>query len=112
MVKACLIGWLVVSVISIEQEFVVHAADPDSIANERIPVKAEQLESHWKVNCALTSKETLVYLENEHYQRETEQKLSENLKKCGYIYNITDSVHYKPEPDYQLLLEKLGELHD
>ena len=112
MLKTCLVGWLVVSMISITPESVAHAVDPNSIANERVPVKAEQLESHWKVNCSLTSKQTLLYLENRVYQRETEQKLLDNLNKCRFIYNMPDSVHYKPKPDYQLLLKKLGELYN
>ncbi len=99
-------------IVFMPQKLVVHAADSDSIVNERIPVTAKQLELHWKVDCELTLSETLTYLQNANYHRQTEQKLSANLKKCEHIYNTVDSVHYKPLPDYRSLSGKLSNLHE
>ena len=86
------------------------SAQTDSIANERIPVRAEQLEAHWAVDCAEVFIETQRILASGSDLPEEKSPSSSDIKKCIYIYNTPDSAHYKPNPDYKQLLEKLEKI--
>ncbi len=87
-------------------------AQTDSIANERIPVKSEDLEAHWNVECASLVKKTERVLANHGGNVDEISVLRHDIKKCMYIYNTPDSAHYKAEPDYKRLLDKLNEFSD
>ncbi len=96
---------------SLTNESIIDTDNSESIVNERIPVKAGELESHWQVNCKLVYDQALDYLQNKTYLAEIHQQLSADLRKCGYIYNISGSQHYQVEPDYLLLHQKIENLY-
>lgn len=86
-------------------------AQTDSIVNERIPVTAQQLESHWKVDCGAALKQAEHFLakstEVSHDVHE-DSGLHSDIEKCMYIYNSPNSAHYSDMPDYKALLDKLN----
>ena len=85
-------------------------AQTDSIANERIPVKAKQLEAHWNVDCTDILQKTERFLANSSDKTEENFALDSDIKKCIYIYNTPNTAHYKAKPDYKQLLDKVNNI--
>ena len=84
-------------------------AQTDSITNERIPIKAEQLESHWNVNCldSLTkAKQILSKIDSFSVDTST---LENDIKKCMYIYNTPGTAHFQATPDFKQLYYNLNQ---
>ena len=87
-------------------------AQADSITNERIPIKAKQLEAHWQVNCdqTLVNAEHLLIAGNRRNGAIT--TIQKDLEKCTHIYNTPNTIHFKPKPDYRLIHKKLNDIVD
>ena len=83
-------------------------AQNDSITNERIPVKAKQLEEHWNIDCDGIFQITQQHLADQGDKSIDPALLYDDIKKCIHIYNTPDSAHYKAEPDFTQLLDQLS----
>lgn len=76
------------------------AADDSSAVNERIPVRKDEVESHWQVDChelwrqLATSTDTGEYCGLSAGQRS-------DLRLCSYIYQPPGEQIAEPCPDYQ-----------
>ena len=87
-------------------------AQSESITNERVPVKAKQLEAHWNINCEDTIKNVSKFLAANNKNATEKLDLQSAIKKCIYIYNTKNSTHYKAKPDFTELLDKLNKQPD
>lgn len=74
-------------------------AQTDSIVNERLPVKARELEAHWDVDCDQTLKTTKQYLASPGVDSSEHVRLYRDAEKCAHIYNTPDTDYFKAEPD-------------
>jgi len=78
----------------------VVAAESD-LVNERVPVSAAAMESHWGVNCAATVRA----LGNASAQRAGQEHdaLGQALAKCRYIHQPPGDGNSNACPDYAAL---------
>lgn len=82
-------------------------ADSDSSAvNERIPVRKEQVEAHWKVDCAGSWASLLeLRVEAGQYGCILPVYLQRQLQLCAFIYQPPGESFVHAGPDYQSAIE-------
>ena len=101
MLKLCLFPAL------LSLALVAAAGDSSDAVNERLPVRKDELERHWGVDCGATWQQLKDNSGSDGILCEVSPELLLALRLCGFIYQPPGQSTTHRDPDYVVAVEAL-----